>query len=98
VKCLINFEEIMGLQVVTSGAYIIGEVKGAKIDTVTWEIKFLNVKLTGGAAESLGMKKRFRSSIICIPVIMIVAIGHVVTISRSLEELESSQEIAECKD
>jgi sporulation protein YlmC with PRC-barrel domain len=98
VKCLINFEEIMGLQVVTSGAHIIGEVKGARIDTATWEIKYLNVKLTGEAAESLGMKKRFRSSKICLPVSMVVAIAHVVTISRTLEELESSQEIAECKE
>ena len=86
----------MGLQVVTAGAHIIGEVKGAKIDTTTWSIKFLNVKLTGDAAESLGMKKRFRSSKICIPVDMIQAVAHVVTISRTLEELEGSQEIAEC--
>jgi sporulation protein YlmC with PRC-barrel domain len=97
VKCLINVEEIMGLQVVTSGAKIIGEVKGAKVDTETWAIKFLNVKLTGDAAESLGLKKRFRSSKICIPVSMIQAVGHVVTISRSIEELESSQEITECQ-
>ena len=93
---MINFEEIIGLQVVTSGAHIIGEVKGAKIDTTTWVIKFLNVKLTGEAAESLGMKKRFRSSKICIPVSWIQAVAHVVTISRSLEELESSHEILEC--
>jgi sporulation protein YlmC with PRC-barrel domain len=97
VKYVINFEEIMGLNVVTSGAHIIGEVKGAKIDTDTWAIKYLNVKLTGEAAESLGMKKRFRSSKICIPVGMVHAVAHVVTISRSIEELESSQEITECK-
>ncbi len=95
---MINFEDIMGLQVVTSSAKIIGEVKGAKIDTETWAIKFLNVRLTGDAAESLGLKKRFRSSSICIPVSMVQAVAHVVTISRSIEELESSQEIAECKD
>ena len=94
----INFEEIIGLQVVTSGAKILGEVKGVKIDTSTWEVKFLNVKLTGEAAESLGMKKRFGSSKICIPVSMVQAVAHVVTISRSMEELESSQEIAECKE
>ena len=93
-----NFEEIMGLDVVTSGAHIIGKVKGAKIDTATWEIKFLNVKLTGEAAESLGMKKRFRSSVICVPIHMVQAVGHVVTISRTIEELEISQEIAECKE
>jgi len=95
---LINFEEIMGLQVVTSGAHIIGEVKGARIDTATWEIKYLNVKLTGDAAESLGMKKRFRSSKICLPVSMVQAVAHVVTISRSIAELENSQEISECKE
>jgi sporulation protein YlmC with PRC-barrel domain len=93
---LINFEEIVGLQVVTSAANIIGEVAGAKIDTTTWMIKFLNVKLTGEAAESLGMKKRFRSSKICIPVGMVQAVGSVVTISRSIEELESSHEVTEC--
>ena len=97
-KCLINFEKIVGLQVVTSGALIIGEVKGAKIDTDTWVVKFLNVKLTGEAAESLGMKKRFRSSNICIPVSMVQAVAHMVTISRSIAELESSQEITECKE
>ena len=95
---MINFEEIIGLQVVTSEAHILGEVKGAKIDTETWAIKYLNVKLTGEAAESLGMKKRFRSSKICIPVDMVQAVANVVTISRSMEELESSQEITECKE
>jgi sporulation protein YlmC with PRC-barrel domain len=56
-EIMINVEDMMGLDVVTSGARIIGQVKGAKIDTTTWDIKFLNVKLTGEAAESLGMKK-----------------------------------------
>ncbi len=94
---MINFEEIVGLQVVTSGAHIIGEVKGVKIDTATWEIKYLNVKLTGEAAENLGMKKKFGSSSICLPVSMVQAVAHVVTISRTMEELETSQEITECK-
>ena len=94
---MINFEEITGLQVVTSGAHIIGEVKGAKIATATWMVKYLNVKLTGDAAERFGMKKRFGSSTICIPVSMVQAVAHVVTISRTIEELENSQEITECK-
>ena len=32
--CLINFEKIIGLQVITSGAHILGEVKGAKINRI----------------------------------------------------------------
>lgn len=91
-----NIEEIMGLQVVTSGAHIIGEVIGTQVDTETWAIKYLNVKLSSEAAESLGMKMRFKSSKICIPVSWIQAVAHVVTISRSLEELKSSHEILEC--
>jgi sporulation protein YlmC with PRC-barrel domain len=94
---LIDFEEIIGLDVVSSGAKIIGQVIGAKIDPATWELKFLNVKLTDEAAESLRMKKRFRSSKICLPISMVQAVGHVVTINRTVEELETSQEIAECK-
>jgi sporulation protein YlmC with PRC-barrel domain len=93
---MINIEDVLGLQVVTSGAHIIGEVKGAQIDTESWAVKYLNVKLSGEAAESLGMKKRFRSSKICIPVSWIQAVAHVVTISRSLEELEGSHEILDC--
>jgi sporulation protein YlmC with PRC-barrel domain len=94
---MINLEEIVGLDVVTSGAHILGKVKGAKIDTATWEIKYLNVKLNGEAAESLGRKKRIGSSSICIPVSMIQAVAHVVTISKTIEDLENSTQIIECK-
>jgi sporulation protein YlmC with PRC-barrel domain len=95
---MINFEEIVGLKVVTSGAHILGEVKGVRIDTTTWAIKYLNVKLTGESAETLGMKKRFGSSKICVPVGMIQAVAHVVTLNKSITELESDQTITECKD
>lgn len=95
---MINVESIVGLDVVTAGANIIGQVKGAKFDPESWEIKFLNVKLTNEAATSLGIKKRFRSSKVCIPVSMVQAVGHVVSLTRSLEELENSLEIVECKD
>ena len=94
---MMKSEEIIGLQIVTARAHIIGKVEGVKIDTATWEIRFLNVKLTGDAAERFGMKKRFGSSTICIPVSMVQAVAHVVTISRTIEELENSQEITECK-
>jgi sporulation protein YlmC with PRC-barrel domain len=96
VKCLKDIEEILGLKVVTSSAHIIGEVKGVRIDPATWEIRYLNVKLTGEAAESLGLKNRFSSSKICLPVSMVQAVAHVITISLTMEELESSKEITEC--
>jgi len=95
---LINFEKIIGLQVITSGAHILGEVKGARIDTKTWEIKYLNVKLADNAANRLGMKKRFGSPTISIPVSMIQAVGELVSIDKSLEQLENAKEIVEYKE
>ena len=95
---MINFEKIICLQVITSGAHILGEVKGAGVDTKTWQIKYLNVKLAAEAANKLGMKKRFRSSTISIPVAYVTAVAGVVTLSKSLEELETGKEILEIKD
>ena len=95
---MINFEKIIGLQVVTAGAHILGEVKGARIDTKTWGIEYLNVKLADNAANRLGMKKRFRSPTISVPVGMISAVAELVTLTKTLEELEGSKEIVEYKE
>ena len=95
---MINFEKIIGLQVITIEAHILGEVKGARVDTNTWEIKYLNVKLADNAANRLGMKKRFGSPTISIPVSMIQACGDVVSVNKSLEQLENAKEIVEYKE
>ena len=94
---LISFENIVGLKVLTSEAFSLGEVKGALIDTEKWSIKYLHVKINDEAATRLGFKKRFRSSTVCLPVNMVLAIGDFVTIGRSLDQLSESQEITECK-
>lgn len=95
---MISFENIVGLKVLTSEAFSLGEVKGALVDTEKWNITFLHVKINDEAATKLGFKKRFRSSTVCIPVHMVVAIGDFVTIGRSLDQLSESQEITECKE
>ncbi len=46
---MITFEKLIGMKVITSGAHILGEVKGGKIDTKTWEEKQLQVKLADNA-------------------------------------------------
>jgi sporulation protein YlmC with PRC-barrel domain len=96
VRFLINFDTLLGKKVICAGAYIVGEVKGASLDTVTWQISQLYVKLTDTAAEELGFKKRFRSSTVCIPVKMVLAVADVVNLAPSLKELSESNEITEC--
>jgi len=95
---LLNFEKIMGLKVITTDAHTLGEVKGARVDTESWTIGYLNVKLADNAATRLGMKKRFGSPTISIPVNMVQAVSEHVTISKSLEQLEKAKEIVEYKE
>jgi len=95
---LLNFEKIIGLKVITTDAHTLGEVKGARVDTDTWTIGYLNIKLCDNAATRLGMKKRFGSPTISIPVNMVQAVSEHVAISKSLEQLEKAKEIVEYKE
>jgi sporulation protein YlmC with PRC-barrel domain len=95
---VISVEKLVGLKVITSRAFSLGTVKGARVDTENWKITHLHVKLDDDAATRLGFKKRFRSSLVCVPVDMVAAVGDFVTIDRSLDELSRTQEIIECRE
>lgn len=95
---VVGVDKLVGKKVITAKAYILGEVKGAEADIEKWQITHLHVKLTDKAAVDLGFKKRFRSSTVCMPVGLISAVGEVVTIARSLEELGRTFDIVECKE
>ncbi len=92
---MISFETIIGKQVIGTGGFIVGEVKGAILDTTTWQVPQLYVKLSDTAATELGFKKRFRSSTVCIPTKMVQAVGDVVTMTPPLKDLGASKEITE---
>ena len=95
---LVSVDKLVGKKVITAKAYILGEVKGAEADVDNWRITHLQVKLTEKAATELGFKKRFRSSTVCMPVNLISAVGEVVTIDKSLDELSKSFDIVEYKE
>jgi sporulation protein YlmC with PRC-barrel domain len=98
VSVLVGVDKLVGKKVITAKAYILGEVKGAEADVDNWRITHLQVKLTDKAATDLGFKKRFRSSTVCMPVTLISAVGEVVTIDKSLDELSRTFDIVECKE
>lgn len=95
---LVSIDKLVGMKVITSKAYILGEVKGAEVDFKKWRITHLHVKLIDKAATDLGFKKRFRSSTVCMPINLINEVGEVVTIDKSLEELSRIMDIVECKE
>ncbi len=95
---LVNVDELSGKNVIGLGGSILGEVKGAQVNTKTWQVTNLEVKLSSVASEELGFKKRFRSSTVCMPVSLVSAVGDVITVGRSLDELSKNPEITECSE
>lgn len=95
---MITFEKLIGLQVITSAAEILGEVRGGNIDTKTWQVMELHLKLSNLVSDELNMKKRLGTSVVSIPVSAIQAIGHVISLNKSLKDLENSREILEYKE
>ena len=95
---MVSFEKLIGIQVISSKARILGEVKGLEINTENWKVTHLHVKLDNEAAVKLGFKKRFRSSKICLPISLVKAVGEVITLIASYEDLSDAFDITECKD
>lgn len=93
---MVSLDKISGKNVIGQGGDDLGEVKGAEVNINTWNVTHLQVKLSSKASESMGFKKRFRSSTVCLPVSMVSAVGDVVTVNKTLDELSSNQEVTEC--
>lgn len=95
---LVSFNKISGMFVICAGGFDLGAINGVDIDTNTWQITHLHVKLSKQASEDLGFKKRFRSSTVCLPTSLVSKIGDNVLLNKCLEELSKSQEISECPE
>ena len=92
---MVKVGELSGKSVIGAGGKIVGEVVGADVNLATWQITTLLVKLSATASETLGFKKRFRSSTVCMPVSLVNAIGDVVTIKTDLNTLSQDSKITE---
>jgi len=87
---LVTFSKLMGKKVIGANAYSLGEVHGADVDTGKWQVTHLHVSLTDEASRELGFKKPFLGAVIvCLPVTLIQAIGDVITLNKSIQELRS---------
>ena len=93
---MVSVDKLSGKNVIGAGGNVLGEVKGAEVNTSTWQVTHLQVKLANQASEELGFKKRFRSSTVCMPVSLVSAVGDVITVGKTLDELSKNPEITEC--
>jgi sporulation protein YlmC with PRC-barrel domain len=56
---MLGLEEIIGLEVISSDARVLGTVEGVMIDPTGWKVRALKVGLRRGLEEMLGHKRRY---------------------------------------
>jgi sporulation protein YlmC with PRC-barrel domain len=92
----VSFEKLSGKFVICAGGFDLGEVNGIEMNTNTWQVTHLHVKLSKQASDDLGFKKRFRSSTVCLPISLVSKVGDNILLNKSLDELSKNPEISEC--
>ena len=94
--CLVKASKLNGKKVVTTNAFVVGEVEGAELDTNTWQMTHLHVGLTNEALHQLGFRKPLLGGVtVCLPVSYVQAVHDVITLSKSFQELKETKE---CKN
>jgi len=82
-----------GVRVITADSFTLGEVDGARVDTVTWQITSLDVELTKEATREFGFQKPMLGSLkVCLPTTAVKGVGDVITLNKSLIEFKSLKE------
>jgi sporulation protein YlmC with PRC-barrel domain len=96
--CLVGVSELNGKKVIGASAFILGEVEGAEVETKSWQITHLQVKLTSEATEEFGFKKPMIGHlVVLLPVTTVKAVGDVISLDKSIEELKSIVKPKEAK-
>jgi sporulation protein YlmC with PRC-barrel domain len=85
---MLRLEEIMGLEVLSSDAKVIGTIEGVGVDTENWRVAALKVVVTKGVEPSLGVKKPlFGAARIALPSEKVESVRDVVKMKEPLGKL-----------
>jgi len=86
-------KKMNGLKVITFDAQNLGEIDGAQVDTSTWTITDLEVKLNKEAIQEMGLKKPKLGPLkVCLPVTYIQTFGDVITLKHKQDALRNLKE------
>jgi hypothetical protein len=82
-----------GMRVITEDSFTLGEVDGAQVITITWQITHFDLTLTKEATQKHGFKKLMLGSVtICLPTSPIKKDGDVITLDFSLKAFKNPKE------
>ena len=92
----VSDEDLRGRTVIAADGQAIGEVAALFIDTSTWIIIALQIKLSKSAAEQLGAAQGlFRAATFELPIRMIQSVGDTVLLSVPTLELRQIPDAAD---
>jgi sporulation protein YlmC with PRC-barrel domain len=78
-----------GKQVITSEAQVLGEIEGVEVDISTWTVTHLHVSLLKNNVKKFNYKKPLFGSVsVCLPVSAIKAVGDVISLNESIDDLK----------
>ena len=90
---MVKANRLNGKKVVTTDAFVVGEVEAAELDLNTWQITHLHAGLTNEALHELGYKKPLLGGVtVCLPVSYVQAVHHAVTLNKTSQELIETKE------
>jgi len=92
---MVEISRLFWKKVVTSDAFVIGEIESGELDVNTWQLKSFYVGLNDEATKMLGFERPFLGKVtVCLPVSVIKAIKDTAVLNKTIQEL---QELRECK-
>jgi len=85
-------DQVRGRTVVASDGQVVGEVSSLFVDTTTWSIGGLQIKLNKGIAEKLGVSGGLlRAATLDIPIRVVKSVGDAVLLSVPTLELHEEK-------
>ena len=92
---MVEITRLFWKKVVTSDAFVLGEIHSAVLDTETWKVTSFYVALNDEAARRLGFESPFLGKVmVCLPVSVVKSIKDTAVLNKTFDEL---QELRECK-
>jgi sporulation protein YlmC with PRC-barrel domain len=92
---MVEITRLFWKKVVTSDAFVLGEIHSGVLDTDTWRLTSFYVALNDEAATMLGFKSPFLGKVmVCLPVSTVKTIKDTAILNKTIQEL---RELKECK-
>jgi sporulation protein YlmC with PRC-barrel domain len=89
----VKVSNLFGKKTITSDAQVLGEVEGTEVNIDNWKITHLHISLTKEISEKFNFKKPLLGSVtVCLPVTAVKAVGDVISLDKTVEELRLMKE------